>query len=156
MNIPKTSWIFTFLMLFAVGCNDAEIDAQRKEKNQKIGDALGYHIKGTQYLHGRERLQDTDEAVKCFRKSANLGYAPAQLMLAAFYTQGVEDYVPKDPVEAYAWAAVSATKHPKAQDLRDGLKAKLNAQQLSEGKKRAEQILETFGCWYRSDEVYAE
>lgn len=151
-------WLTTLVlfMLFAVGCTDAEKESQRQENAKKVGAAWGLYSKGNQYLHGHDRLQDIGEAVKCFRESANMGYAPSQAKLAAFYTTGLEDHVPKDPVEAYAWAAVSATKYPEAQDLRDGLKAELNAHQLSEGKKRAEQIFETFGCWYSSDEVFSE
>ena len=64
-------------------------------------------------------------------------------MLGSIYYQGEDEGVPDNDVEAYAWFSVAATNGE--EDLMGWLpevKAKLTPEQLTEGQKRVEEILE--------------
>ena len=86
-------------------------------------------------------IEDFKEAVKWYRKAAELGNAKAMVGLGLMYDYG--DGVIEDDVEAYAWFNVAAAKgQNKAAELRDKIKKTMTPEQIAEGQKRSREIAE--------------
>jgi len=96
------------------------------------------------YDQGEGVPPDYADPMKLFRLAADQGDAKAQLYLDTMYYNG--EGVPQDFVEAYAWISVSATGGAAvAVKYRDLDADKLTPEQLSQGQKRATELLEKYG-----------
>jgi hypothetical protein len=105
------------------------------------GDANAQTSLGVMYYFGEGVPQDYAEAVKWFRLAADQGYTVAQENLGFMYRDG--QGVPQDDVETYAWFSVAAgDRFPNAAKGRDLTASKLTPEQLSQGQKRATELLE--------------
>ena len=81
------------------------------------------------------------EAVKWYRKAAELGNAEAMTGLGIMYAD--EQGVIEDDVEAYAWFNVAAAKGLKgAAESREKIKNDTTPEQIAEGQKRSREIME--------------
>lgn len=88
-------------------CLERAIEADIEHKQALY--ALGHH-----HLHGQGTKKDPPRAARWFRKSAELGFAPAQDKLGLMYEHGVG--VAKSAVEAIKWYALAAQSgNPDAQ-----------------------------------------
>jgi TPR repeat protein len=86
--------------------------------------------------------RDAAEAVRWYRKAADLGLASAQYELSLAYSSGMG--VPKDQVAAYGWMdlAVFRARGPireKYSAARDALTARMTPEQLAEAKRRVDE-----------------
>lgn len=80
-------------------CLERAVEADANHKQALY--ALGHH-----YLHGHGTKEDPPTAAGWFRKSADLGFAPAQDKLGLMYEHGLG--VAKNAAEAIKWYALSA------------------------------------------------
>lgn len=80
-------------------CLERAVKADPKHKQALF--ALGHH-----YLHGQGTKEDPPTAAIWFRKSAELGFAPAQSKLGLMYEHGIG--VAKNATEAVKWYALAA------------------------------------------------
>jgi tetratricopeptide (TPR) repeat protein len=79
--------------------------------------------------------QNPGEAVKHWRKAAELGNARAQLALGKCYLEG--SGVPQNWVEAYVWLNLAASVLPEARAARDAAAANLTAEQVVRAQEKA-------------------
>ena len=108
----------------------------------KDGDAVAMFNLGVKYELGEGVLEDDEEAVKWFRKAAELGDEVAMYNLGVMYAKG--DGVIQDDVEAYAWLNVAAAKGLKrAAEDRDHRKKSMTPEQIAEGQKRSREIMKS-------------
>ncbi len=70
------------------------------------GDARAAFLLGTRYASGRGGVRDDSEAVRWFRRAADLGLGEAQYNLGVMYAHGRG--VERDPYEAARWFRVAA------------------------------------------------
>lgn len=87
------------------------------------------------YMSGDGTAKNDGEAVKWFRKAAELGLANAQGMLGIMYAKG--QAVPQDYVLAYMWLQLATEGNQGAAQFRDGLGQRMTAAQVAEGQRRA-------------------
>ena len=74
-----------------------------------------------------------------YRKAAGQGYAEVQYNLGGTYARGVG--VEKDEVEAYKWYLLAAAQgDAKAKGHAPHLESLLTPEQITEGKRRADQF----------------
>ena len=107
----------------------------RKSADQ--GDARGQCGLGSCYFLGEGVEKDAAEAVKWFRMAAKQGHSVAQYNLGLCYYRG--EGVAKDEVEAYKWYLLAAAQgDAKAKDSAPLMELVLTPQQITEGKRRAE------------------
>lgn len=117
--------LFLFLMLAAVPSFASE-DVAYEE----------YSL-GGKYLIGDGVNQDHKEAVKHFRKAADMGLAIAQYYLSRCYADGKG--VPKDNREAFFWATIAARGKDKfITDYREELARKLSWDEIAEIQSNAD------------------
>ena len=84
-------------------------------------------------------IEDDKEAVKWYRRAADVRYAKAMVHLGLMYATG--EGVIEDDVEAYAWFNVAAGNGQRtAAKLRDNIKKTMTPEQISEGQKRSREI----------------
>jgi TPR repeat protein len=88
------------------------------------------------YAKGDGVAQDGEEAVHWFREAADQGDASGQLNLAMAYWLGLG--VPKDLIEAYLWATLSADQHnEEAQELQAAILKDMAPAQVSRAHRLA-------------------
>ena len=72
------------------------------------------YAQGMRYSEGDGVEKDLEQAVRCFRKAADAGYAPAQFVMAACFHTGYG--VDEDPAQAAEWYRKAAEQgHAEAQ-----------------------------------------
>ena len=119
-------------------------DFAATKKVAESGDAVAQYNLGVMHYDGEGVPQDDAEAVKWYRLAADQGLAVAQENLGFMYRDG--QGVPQDDVETYAWFSVAAgDRFPNAAKGRDLTASKLTPEQLSQGQKRATELLEKIG-----------
>lgn len=97
-------------------------------------DARAQYLLGRQYYWGQGVSQDSQEALKWFRKSAEQGNADAQFSLGCMYYLG--DGVGQDFVPAYMWFYMAAAGgNEKAREFRDVTAGKMTPAQIEEARK---------------------
>ena len=134
-------------MMYATGEGVPQDDAEavklfRLAANQGL--AYAQTSLGMMYYDGQGVPQDYAEAMKWFRLAADQGYGAAQDNLGLMYRDG--QGVPQDYVETYAWFSVAAAGgFPNAAKGRDLAASKLTPDQLTQGQKRATELLEEIG-----------
>jgi hypothetical protein len=88
------------------------------------------------YLKGQGVPQDDAEAVKWFRRAAELGNAPAQYSLGSMYEKGRG--VPQDLISAYMWLSLSVAAGPQyAQRALDTIAGRMTPEQITKAQKLA-------------------
>jgi TPR repeat protein len=94
---------------------------------------------GELYLSGSETLQDFGKASTWLRKAAVAGNGRAERDVGNIFALGLG--VNRDPVQAYAWYenAILHGDGP-AKNLRDGLVAKMSADDIAKGEEAARDI----------------
>ena len=113
-------------------------------KAAEQGNADAQQRLGMMYTKGVGVTQDDAEAAKWFRKAAEQEDAAAQYNLGSMYDNGKG--VPQDSVEAYAWYSVAASGgNDIAKNSLSALDGTLTPEQLSQGTKRAAELLEKNG-----------
>ena len=114
----------------------------RLAADQGLADAQ--FVLGVMYHTGQGVPQDYAEAMKWYRLAADQGHPDAQFALGMMYYNG--EGVPQDHAEAYAWFSVAAAgglaEAVKNRDIAAGV---LTPEQLSQGQKRAGELLEKIG-----------
>ena len=111
------------------------------------GDVSAMFLLGNMFLLGKSGIKEAavkdfalKEAVKWFRKAAELGNADAMTNLGLMYDNG--EGVIEDDVEAYAWFNVAAAKGQKmVAEKRDNIKKSMTPEQIAEGQKRSREIM---------------
>lgn len=84
---------------------------------------------------------DYDEATRWFRKAAEQGDSQAQYALGKIYFKG--QGVRQNYIEAYVWGSFAAMQgYRLGNQLRDTVAAVMTAEQIKEGKRRIDAILE--------------
>ena len=107
------------------------------------GAAEAQYFLGTMYSNGRGVPQDDVEALRLYRMAAEGGMAEAQYNLGLMYAEGRG--VQQDDVTAYMWINLAASRmEPSvvrgwAVSLRDSVGGKLNASQLTEAERLADE-----------------
>jgi len=115
----------------------AELVAKAKTGDTEAMVGLGY-----MYAGGQGVIQDYKEAVKWWRKAAELGNTEAMAMLGGRYLLGMG--VIKDFVEAYALLNIAAANgHKAATKLRDSREKTMTPERIAEGQKRSREILKS-------------
>ena len=87
--------------------------------------------------------EDYAEAVRCYRRAADQGFASAQWLLGTAYETGYG--VPLDYVQAHMWLNLAASRYPASQkeqrenaiDGRDFVASKMTPSQIAEAQKLA-------------------
>ena len=144
MNICKTFGVCVAICLLPLGGCSPKTELERTLERANAGDAVAQYHLGWMYYFGEGVPQDYAEAVKWFRLAADQGYTVAQENLGFMYRDG--QGVPQDDVETYAWFSVAAgDRFPNAAKGRDLTASKLTPEQLSQGQKRATELLEKIG-----------
>lgn len=96
-------------------------------------DARAQYLLGRQYYWGQGVSQDSHEALKWFRKSAEEGNADAQFSLGCMYYLG--DGVGQDYIPAYMWFYMAAAQgNEKAREFRDVTAGKMTPAQIEEAR----------------------
>ena len=104
------------------------------------GYVLAQYNLGLMYRLGQGVPQDDAEAVKWYRFAAVQSDTDAQYNLGGMYYNG--QGVPKDLVEAYAWWVIAAASgDADAANNRSVVARELTPDQLSQGQKRATELL---------------
>ncbi|MFT5390690.1 MAG: TPR repeat protein [Gammaproteobacteria bacterium] len=80
---------------------DVAIDAQVLLERTNEGDARAAWLLGTRFASGRAGVRDDSEALRWFRRAADLGLPQAQYNIGIMYANG--QGVPKDWVQASRW-----------------------------------------------------
>lgn len=113
-------------------------------KAADLGHARAQNGLGVLYRDGIGVKRDPKEAVRWFLESASRGYAIGMYNLALMYKDGTG--VMRNDVEAYKWfyLASSINFDIKAEFERNALAARMNASQIDEAKKRAQQWFDRF------------
>ena len=107
----------------------------------KDGDAVAMVNLGVMYANGEGVVKDDKEAVKWYRKAAELGNAGAMNNLGFKYANG--EGVIEDAVEAYGWFNVAAANgYKRTAELREMIKNDMTSEQIAEGQKRSREIME--------------
>ena len=107
----------------------------------KDGDAVAMVNIGLMYANGEGVVKDDKEAVKWYRKAAELGNAGAMNNLGFKYANG--EGVIEDAVEAYGWFNVAAANgYKRTAELREMIKNDMTSEQIAEGQKRSREIME--------------
>ena len=92
------------------------------------------------YYRGEGISEDDAEALKWYRKSANQGFAQAQVNLGMTYDNGKG--IPENDVKAYSWWSVAkAQDHKDATSNLDRLKNEMTKEQIAKGQALAAK------CW---------
>jgi TPR repeat protein len=91
---------------------------------------------GMMYARGEGVPENDVEAVKWWRKAADLGNAEAQYNLGFMYKNG--NGVPQDHAEAYAWFNISAVSYEPAKMLKKLLR--LTPEERERGQKRSTEL----------------
>jgi hypothetical protein len=108
------------------------------------GDVRAQYNLGGMYDNGEGVPQDDAEAVKWYRFAAVQSDTDAQYNLGGMYYNG--QGVPKDLVEAYAWWVLAAASgDADAANNRSVVARELTPDQLSQGQKRAGELLKKIG-----------
>lgn len=92
---------------------------------------------------GDYQSRQFDKAFAEFHRLAELGDAPSQRSLAAMYNNG--EHVEKNPIEAWAWAALAAEQDHAAHEVHDAIGLKLSQAELDQAKQRFLDLQEQFG-----------
>lgn len=99
------------------------------------------HDLGLAYAMGRGVPVDGGEAVKWYRKAAELGHAKAMFNLGTMYAIGMG--VPQDDTEAYVWLSVSSGFGGlMAQEPRDLIAQELTERDLLRAQQRSKLLVE--------------
>ncbi|MCF6283917.1 MAG: hypothetical protein L3K26_01815 [Candidatus Hydrogenedentes bacterium] len=115
---------------------DLALDSFRRAAELGHADAQ-YHL-GQKLLDGTGVAQDECLALEWFRKAAEEGHAQAQYALGTCLEQGrgaVQNYV-----RAHAWYSLAAVRLDQARSARDQLATSLQAEQLLQSQKFAEEM----------------
>ena len=92
------------------------------------------------YYRGEGISEDDAEALKWYRKSANQGFAKAQVNLGMTYDNG--EGIPENDVKAYSWWSVAkAQGHKKARSIRCIPENRMTKEQIAGGQALAAK------CW---------
>ncbi|MBM3877397.1 MAG: sel1 repeat family protein, partial [Verrucomicrobia bacterium] len=115
---------------------DAEKMAELR-RNAERGDAAAQFILALAYEKGLVGVtKDAAEAVKWYRKAAELGFPGAQLAVGTKYVLG--EGVPKDEVEGYKWILLAAEgRDENAQQAIAIIESRLTPAQRAEGQQLA-------------------
>ena len=93
--------------VFVILCFSAVSNAQDKTTDSvSTIDAQKNYIEGEKYFYGRGVNKDYSEALKWYRKAAEMGHASGQNTLGYMYKNGLG--VAKDYAEAFKWYKMSA------------------------------------------------
>lgn len=118
---------------------DQEIKKLRQAAEQ--GDASAQFTLGGMYARGEGVVENLVEAATWTRQAAEQGLAKAQLRLGHMYR--VAEGVPEDYVQAYAWYILAAARGEEhGFKLKDELRPKMSAEQVSEAQKLAAELSE--------------
>jgi hypothetical protein len=97
-------------------------------------DAKAQFILGSLYAKGQGVYQDSDEAIKWFRKAAEQGHAKAQHNLGGMYYDGLG--VSKNYITAYMWYCLAASQgHNDSAKALDNIIEKMTPAQIAEADK---------------------
>jgi hypothetical protein len=109
-----------------------------------LGHARAQNGLGVLYQDGLGVRKDLREAARWFQESASRGYAFGMYNLALLYRDGAG--VMRNDIEAYKWfyLASSINFDIKAEFERNALGARMNASQIAEAKRRAQEWFDRF------------
>jgi hypothetical protein len=113
-------------------------------KAADLGHPLAQNGLGVLYQDGLGVKKDLKEAARWFQESASRGYAFGMYNLALLYRDGAG--VMRNDIEAYKWfyLASSINFDIKAEFERNALGARMNASQIAEAKRRAQEWFDRF------------
>jgi tetratricopeptide (TPR) repeat protein len=123
--------------------------AERYLRQAQSGDAKAQAYLGALYARGIGISQSDAESFRWFLAAAERGHAQARLIVGEMYAIG--QGTRKNYIEAYKWAAAAATdtvpaetRRP-AQQFLDQLAGKMNASDISEGRRLSQSVAPTVG-----------
>lgn len=109
----------------------------------KKGDGNACFDLGVMYENGEGITQDLVEAVKWYKKSAELGMVSAQYLLGNAYALGLG--VPQNYIFAYAWHNVASSQgSDMAAEHRDELRGVMTAQQIEKAQDLSNEYYEKY------------
>lgn len=118
---------------------DAKVAFQWFMKAAEQGHILAMHNLAVLYAEGVNGSPDYGAAAAWFRNAAEHGVKDSQFNIAILHVRGLG--VAQDMTEAYKWFAVAAQQgDADAIKRRDEVAARLSADQLADGKTRAEEF----------------
>jgi len=128
--------IIPFMLFNCVNAGSESTALQEPGKTKTQEDGQTQFLRGRQYYWGQGMVQNSQEALKWFRKSAEQGNADAQFALGSMYYLG--DGVPRDYVQAHMWFTMAAVQgNVKAQEIRNVVAEKMTPAQMEEARKLA-------------------
>ena len=106
------------------------------------GNAVAQNNIGLNYVRGKGVVKDYSEAKKWFQLAAEQGEPNAQKHLGIMYTFG--NGVIKDNLTAHMWFNIaSANGGERAEDARDGVEAKMSAEDISKATAMARECMKS-------------
>ena len=111
---------------------------------QNANNPIAQRFLGQMYAEGKGVTQDYTQAAKWYRSAAEQGLAAAQYQLGILYRDGKG--LPQDMEQAYAWFTVAGNQgHQLAQGAVGSVEAKLSADEMTEARKLAEELIVKYG-----------
>jgi hypothetical protein len=122
-----------------------EIDRAEARRQWEIAaekeNADGRYRLGWMFTQAQSAERDDAKALHWLSLAATQNHGAAMLLLSGLRAEG-RGGVPADPVEAYAWASIAASRNVQgAAAARDKLGAGLSEAQIAEAKTRAEKLV---------------
>jgi TPR repeat protein len=116
--------------------HDAEGNYSASNQESEQGNFPAEYLLGTFYYVDQGMPQDSQDALKWFRRAADHGYPGAQFMLSSMYALG--QGVQQDLVQAHMWANLAAAQGLQdALEVRDALEKKMTSAQVVQAQKMA-------------------
>ena len=116
-------------------------DAAAVRELAEGGDAEAQFALGTMYRYGQGVAQDYGEALRWWRKAADLGLIDAQFALGDIHAGG--SGIARDRIRAYMWFDIAASQtgedwlHAIAGSNRDALAARMSSAEIREAQRQA-------------------
>ncbi|MEA3306663.1 MAG: tetratricopeptide repeat protein [Elusimicrobiota bacterium] len=108
-------------------------EAKFRRKARIAREAKAFFDLGVKYSNPKSKNKNFKEAMKQFKKAAELGYGEAQHSLGLMYLKGKG--APQDNIKAYKWASLAAAQNKKHKQLADLIKTKLTKKEIAKVKK---------------------
>lgn len=129
------------VLMCSVGVLWADSSILKENKAYAEKGSLAHQIwLGMSYRYGQDAPRNDMEALKWYKMAAEQGHPESQFQVGHLYHKGREP-LKKDLVASYAWFSVATKSNKKIQSNVNAVAKAMTPEQVEEGKKFAEEIL---------------